>query len=200
MAVADDIPRYFSGAWRLMMGKPDGVRLLDVSADGFWNSFFAIPVAIPPLAVGWTGLALDLASKGRGSRLSLFASLAAMDILAWILPIVALGLIARPAGIADRYAHFVVATNWASALLAWLMLPVAILAVFNPGPAVIDDVASLVAFVLALVLTWRLTNAVLAKGPALATALFVGMVLSTFALLAFLQNLFGLQGAQVPAG
>ena len=38
-------PASLTGAWRLMLGKADGLRLLDLSADGFWNSFFAIVVA-----------------------------------------------------------------------------------------------------------------------------------------------------------
>ena len=50
MPSGDDIQAYLAGAWRLMMGKPDGVRALDVSADGFWNSFFAILVAFPALS------------------------------------------------------------------------------------------------------------------------------------------------------
>ena len=38
----------------------DGLRLLDLSVDGFWNSFFAIVIALPPLAVSWVGAANDL--------------------------------------------------------------------------------------------------------------------------------------------
>ena len=37
----------------MMLGKPDGLRLLDLSADGFWNSFFAIVGALPALIAGW---------------------------------------------------------------------------------------------------------------------------------------------------
>ena len=55
MPSVEDIQQYLTGAWRMMMGKPDGLRLLDISADGFWNSFFAIVVALPALIVGWVG-------------------------------------------------------------------------------------------------------------------------------------------------
>ena len=60
MPSAEEIQQYLTGAWRMMMGKPDGLRLLDLSADGFWNSFFAIIVALPALFVGWVGVANDV--------------------------------------------------------------------------------------------------------------------------------------------
>jgi len=199
MPSGDQIQTYLAGAWRLMMGKPDGVRALDVSADGFWNSFFAILVAFPALSVSWAGLAAELSEEGLGSRYSILSRLAVIDVVAWVLPLLVLGLVARPAGILDRYPHFVVASNWASALLAWLMLPAGLLNLFAPAASDLNNAVSLVVFIAALVLTWRLTNAVLAKGAAIASAVFVGMVFAALFLIVFLQGLFGLEGAQVPA-
>lgn len=200
MPSGDEIQTYLVGAWRLMMGKPDGVRVLDVSADGFWNSFFAILVAFPALSVSWAGLAAELSEEGLGSRFSILLRLAVIDVAAWVLPLLVLGLVARPAGILDRYPHFVVASNWASALLAWMMLPAGLLKLFVPEASDLNGVVSLIVFLVALVLSWRLTNAVLAKGAGIASAVFVGMVFSGIFLIFFLQGLFGLEGAQVPAG
>lgn len=200
MPSGDEIQAYLAGAWRLMMGKPDGVRALDVSADGFWNSFFAILVAFPALSVSWAGLAAELSEEGLGSRYSILLRLAVIDVVAWVLPLLVLGLVARPAGILDRYPHFVVASNWASALLAWLMLPAGLLNLFAPAASDLNNAVSLVVFIAALVLTWRLTNAVLTKGAAIASAVFIGMVFAALFLIVFLQGLFGLEGAQVPAG
>ena len=199
MPSSDEIQQYLTGTWREMMGKPDGVRALDVSADGFWNSFFAIVVALPALIVGWVGIANEVGDLGGdfGGRLSVVIRLAVIDILAWVVPLLGLGLIARQAGFADRYVHFVVASNWASVLLVWLMLPLAILNIFAPGPNPLNDAISLVVFLGALVLTWRLTNAVLAKGPAVATAVFVAVLFVSLFLILALQSLLGLEGAQV---
>jgi hypothetical protein len=71
MPPAEDIQQFLTGAWRLMMGKPDGIRLLDISADGFWNSFFAIVISLPALVVGWVAIANELSQNpdiagGRG--------------------------------------------------------------------------------------------------------------------------------------
>jgi hypothetical protein len=60
MPSAENIQLYLTGAWRMMLGKADGLRLLDLSADGFWNSFFAIAIALPPLTVSWVGAANEL--------------------------------------------------------------------------------------------------------------------------------------------
>jgi len=195
-----EIQEYLRGAWRLMMGRPDGVRALDVSADGFWNSFYAILVAFPALGVGWTSLAIELAERGLGSRISIALRLAVIDIVAWVLPLLVLGLVARTIRIGDRYPHFVVASNWGSALLAWLMLPVSILGLFTSGPNAAVDTVSLVVFLAAMVLTWRLTNAVLVKGAAVASAVFFSVVVAGIFLIFFLQDVFGLQGAQVSGG
>ena len=67
-AFVDEIQRYLTGAWRMMMGKADGLRLLDLSADGFWNSFFAIVVALPALIVGWVGVANEIGAIRRCIR------------------------------------------------------------------------------------------------------------------------------------
>lgn len=200
MPTGDQIQQYIGGAWRLMMGKADGVRVLDVSADGFWNSFYAILVAFPALGVGWTSLAINLAELGIGSRASIAFRLAVIDLVAWVLPLLALGLVARAAGISDRYPHFVVASNWGSALLAWLMLPVSILGLFTPEESDVADMASLAVFLAAMVLTWRLTNAVLARGVAVASAVFFGVVVSGIFLIFLLQDLFGLHADQFPGG
>ena len=56
----------------------------------------------------------------------------------------------------------------------------------------VASLLSLMLFLASLVLTWRQTNAVLNKGPAMATALFVGMFVSALAVLIALQTLFGL--------
>ena len=51
---------------------------------------------------------------------------------------------------------------------------------------------SLVLFAISMVLFWRLTNAVLGKGPALASAVFAGMFAVSLAVLFGLQALLGL--------
>lgn len=197
MPSAEEIQQYLTGAWRMMLGKADGLKLLDLSIDGFWNSFFAMVVATPPLVVGWVGFANEFAalSDGVGNRFSIVLRLAMTDFAVWVVPIVLLAAVAARARIADRFVHLVVAGNWASALVAWIMLPPSLLDLFVPGAAELSGFLSLVLFVLTMALSWRVTNVALARGPAVATAVFGGMFVVSVAVLLLLQAAFGLYSA-----
>ncbi|MCV0394765.1 MAG: transporter [Rhizobiaceae bacterium] len=196
MPTADEIQTYLAGAWRLMSGRPDGIRMLDVSADGFWNSFFAIVIALPAMVVGWVTIANDLAMLGDGApgRLFVVVTLAFVDLMAWIVPLVALAVMARPLGVADRFVHLVVANNWASVLIVWLLLPPALIRLVAPDQRDLAALISLALFGVSLVLSWRLMNATINRGAAPATAVFVTLLAVSFAVLIALQALFGLGG------
>lgn len=194
MPSSDYIQQSLSGAARLMAGRKDGVRLLDISADGFWTSFFAIVIALPAMTVGWVTLANEIAFQGDGigSRLSIVFRLAAIDMLAWIVPLAILVLVARFAGIANRLVQFVVASNWGGAIYVWIMLPPSLIRLFWPDAGESITAFSLGLFFFTMVLSWRLTNAVLDKGPAFATGVFSAMFLASLVVLFTLQGVFGL--------
>ncbi|AZO19219.1 MULTISPECIES: transporter [unclassified Mesorhizobium] len=193
MLSADETYASLAGAWRLMFGKADGLRLLDLSADGFWNSFYAIVVAAPALIVGWVGIANEIGDpEAFAGRLGMLIRLATVDIGSWVLPLVALAVVAPRAGIGGRFVHYVVASNWASAIIAWLMLPSALLRLFLPSTSEISSLVSLFLFALSALLTWRMTNASIGKGAAVGTAVFVGMFIASLLVLFGLQALLGI--------
>jgi hypothetical protein len=193
MLSADETYASLAGAWRLMFGKADGLRLLDLSADGFWNSFFAIVVAAPALIVGWVGIANEIGDPDAfAGRLGMLIRLATVDIGSWVLPLVALALVAPRAGIGGRFVHYVVASNWTSAIIAWLMLPSALLRLLLPSNSDISSLVSLFLFALSMLLTWRMTNASIGKGAAVGTAVFVGMFIASLLVLFGLQALLGI--------
>ena len=193
MLSADETYASLAGAWRLMFGKADGLRMLDLSADGFWNSFFAIVVAAPALIVGWVGIANEIGDPNAfAGRLGMLIRLATVDIGSWVLPLVALALVAPRAGIGGRFVHYVVASNWASAIIAWLMLPSALLRLFLPSTDGTSSLVSLLLFAVSMVLTWRMTNATIGKGAAVGTAVFVGMFVASLLVLFGLQALLGI--------
>ncbi|TIO76885.1 MAG: transporter [Mesorhizobium sp.] len=193
MLSADETYASLAGAWRLMFGKADGLRLLDLSADGFWNSFFGIVVALPALIVGWVGIANEIGDPNAfAGRLGMLLKLATVDIGSWVLPLVALALVAPRAGIGGRFVHYVVASNWASAIIAWLMLPSALLRLFLPSTNEVSGLVSLLLFALSMVLTWRMTNATIGKGAAVGTAVFAGMFVASLLVLFGLQALLGI--------
>jgi hypothetical protein len=193
MLSAEEIQASLIGAWRLMLGKVDGLRLLDLSADGFWNSFFAIVVAAPALIVGWVGTANQLGDPTAfAGRLGMLIRLATVDLSSWMLPLLALVLVAPHVGIGNRFVHYVVASNWASAITAWIMLPSALVQLVLPPPNEVSDLVWLSLFALSLVLTWRMTVAVIGKGMAVGAAVFAGMLVASFVVLYSLATVLGL--------
>ncbi|MBB6011707.1 transporter [Aquamicrobium lusatiense] len=194
MLPADEIQRSLAGAWRLMTGKPDGLRLLDLSAEGFWNSFQALLVAAPALIIGWVAVANDIADPlSVSARFSMAIRLAVVDLGSWILPLVGLALVAPYAGIGNRFVHYVVASNWASAIIAWLQLPGTLLKLFMPRAVDTIMLAALLLFIIAMVLSWRMTNAAIGKGAAIGSAVFAGMFVASLIVIFTLQALLGIQ-------
>lgn len=176
MLSADETYASLTGAWRLMLGKADGLRLLDLSADGFWNSFFAIVVAAPALIVNWVGIANYIGDpNGFAGRLGILIGLAIMDIGSWVLPLIVLGLVASRVGIGGRFVHYVVATNWASAIIAWIFLPLSLIQLFLPPTNEVVGLMAYVSLAVSMVLTWIVTNAAIGRGAAVGTAVFAGM-------------------------
>mgnify|MGYP001457226079 CR=1 FL=1 len=199
MADMNDIQRSFAGAWRLMTGRADGLRLLDISADGFWNSFFAIPVALPALAIGWIMAANGIA-EGGGGRLPIVLTLAVVDLSVWVVPLVAFVLAAPQFGLSDRVAHLVVAYNWGEALMSWLALPVALfILTFDVGQE-IADALMLLLFIVLTVLGWRLVVTAMGKGPGVGSAVFAGLFVVSLMVLIALERLMGIFPADQLAG
>ncbi len=193
LVTADETQASLTGAWRLMLGKADGVRLLNLTADGFWNSFYAIAIAIPALVVGWVGIANEIGDPDVfAQRLAMLLRLAAVDLGAWVLPLIGLAVVAPRAGIGDRFVAYVVASNWASAIIAWLMLPAALVRTLLPVSDGVAGFVSLFCFVLSIVLSWRMTNAVMGRGVAVGAAVFLGMFVASLAVLFILQSLLGI--------
>ena len=198
----EQVQQYLTGAARLMLGKSDGLRMLDFSADGFWNSFFAMVVALPALMIGWVGLANELEQMpgAIGGRFSILLRIALIDFASWTVPLVLLALVITRTPIADRFARIVVAGNWGSAVIVWFMLPAPLLRLVYPAAEGAASTLSLILFAVSLLLTWRLTNLAVGKGPAAATAVFVGMFVSSIAVLVFLQSALGLSSAAQISG
>jgi hypothetical protein len=198
MPPIDDVQIHLSGAWRMMTGRPDGLRRLDISTDGFWNSFFAIVIAIPVMMTGWIAMAPELAGGDPSFpvRLGIVMRLALVDIGTWVLPYVGLAAIAGRAGVSDRFVHYVVAMNWGSALFIWFMLPAFLVRLVAPDAGDLATGIALGIFVLSLVLSWRLTNAALDKGPGVATGVFLGMLIASLLTQFALQDVLGIEFAQ----
>lgn len=152
-----EIARYFTGAARLMAGRRDGLSLLDISADGFWRSFAALVVALPPTVLSW----LEYESverppfSGHLGRFSTYGAHALADLTAWLLPILIMASFARLLGFSRKMVPFVVATNWGGAFLAWVFSPFFLLLLLT-GPSDLTALLGLVVAIASIVLSVRL--------------------------------------------
>lgn len=189
MPSVERIMAYFTAVWGMMTTRPRAVQDLDLSADGFWESFWAIAAALPPLFVGWAAYGKLMEMQTGMPRMTLFAAAGLMDLSAWILPLAGFVLVAGKAGIGDRMVHYVVSANWGSALLAWLTWPPQLLRLLMPESSSAVVSFDIALFVLSLVLTWRLTNAALSKGPTVATTVYVTVLAASFAIVFLIQGL-----------
>ncbi|MEN3793616.1 hypothetical protein [Fulvimarina sp. MAC3] len=173
----------FSGVWALMMGRKGGMSRLDVSADGFYRSFSAIPVALPALFLSW--LEFEASSRsdqtGNVSATQAFGAHLFADLFAWILPIVILILVAKRIGWSRKVSPLVVATNWGSALIAWGFAPyfaLVLLIGMGPNLAIVGALFSLGS----LILTARLCRSILDDWP---TAIFLTAAMLATGLLSY---------------
>ncbi|MDN5927877.1 MAG: transporter [Hyphomicrobiales bacterium] len=194
MPSADEIHQYLHGAWRMMLGKADGLKELDLSVDGFWNSFFAIVVALPALVVNWVTIADSYGELAINfnDRFAIFIRLAVIDLAAWLVPLAGLAAIAPTVRLADRFVHYVVASNWTTAIIAWLMVPPAALLLVMPDETDLAWFLSMVIFIASQIFVWRMTKVAIGKGAAVAGAVYAGMLAGSIVILIALQWLLGL--------
>lgn len=176
----------------MMTGKPDGFAYLDISADGFWRSFYAILVSLPPLLAGWVAYAAEL-TGGReetAMRLSIVIKAAIVDVTAWILPIFLLGLVVSKIGIAKRFAPYVIASNWGTALLAWAFAPISLWQLFMQERSDTLTFVSLGFMIVIIAMSYRLTRVALQKPTGFALPFYIVMFMLSFFITLTLQELF----------
>ena len=46
-SLANIVRDNLTGAWHLMLGRPEGLNRLDTSLEGFWRSFAAVILLVP---------------------------------------------------------------------------------------------------------------------------------------------------------
>lgn len=175
-----EILQYFAGSAQLMAGKAEGLRKLDLTADGFWSSFFAMVVSAPPYALSW----IEYESSERAGHSTdagptlIYAAHALADALAWVLPVLVLMLVAKPVGFTRKIVPLVVATNWGGALLAWAFAPYWLL-LYATGPNDLMDALGYLVGLASIVLTVRLASAAIGRDLPAAIAVVILMILTS---------------------
>lgn len=189
----EEIQYYFSAVWRTMTGHPEALNNLNTDADGFWRSFFAILISLPPMLIGWVEIAARLTDGDETAlRLINTVKLATIDMIVWLLPLLIIGFLSRSLGLERRFSTYVVATNWATALFAWIYAPLSFLNLLLPDLSPVFAGIGFSLFLATLALSYRLTRAALQRPHSFAAPFFISVILGSIMLTIILQGLTGL--------
>ena len=161
----------FFGAWRLFRIDPDAMRWFNTSMDGFWRSFFAAFLALPSFAFAF---AFHIAETDGAPEPAAAIVLGAIAYAAgWIVfPIVA-AIVVQPMGYGHHYVPYIVAHNWAGALVAQAYLAVEILIRVGIFAGELGGFVAIILFVATLWYGWSVARVALATSASLAVALVV---------------------------
>ena len=181
------------GAIDLAIGRRrQGWSKLDVSADGFWNSFAAIPACLPAMLVVWLSHGRFVIENGAARSMgAAVVSLAVVEIVIWLVTIGLFVALAVPLKLADRLVPTVVAVNWASVPIAYAQAvpgAIALLAGMGPGIAFV----TLIVQIIVLVGFWRVLDAALERPWPIVLGAFVLTLTVGFVLFDVGEALFGL--------
>ena len=130
MSFGDGVARALIASWGLLRGNAKALDEFDNSVDGFWHSFFAIPLALPFVlyqgSVRGPALA-ELQPNGSGLEagdpLSWISTLIITPI-AWVAFPVVMVFLSRALNVAQNYIRFVIPYNWTAFLIVLIgMIP-----------------------------------------------------------------------------
>ncbi|WP_417670984.1 hypothetical protein [Roseibium sp.] len=174
MLTSREIARALQGCWMLFRNRPEGMRYLDLSIEGFWRSFSVVFLLVPLFVVSSFSerrLVLDetnVLSENFPEGTYWLAQFTSLG-LDWIaLPILLAGL-AGPLGIQKGYVPFVVARNWSSLLVA---APYVLVGLLYLGGLIAPGIMVLLSLVILVVMIWyRFLIARIALQAAVGTAI-----------------------------
>ncbi|MEL6202204.1 MAG: hypothetical protein AAFR39_07565 [Pseudomonadota bacterium] len=182
---------------RIVRGDPSALDDMDVSTDGFWRSFQAIIVALPATFFTWVIFGQDLIAEGVvASVFSLVGRQAVIDIILWLLPIIILAIAMPQLGLGKNYTGLIIARNWLSAIVAYLVAAIALLYMVAPEEA--NGFIALLFLATIMVSIWmflRVTIAALPQSRGIAYAIVIIEIVVIFTLADLLTGLFGLSPA-----
>jgi len=170
---------------RLLRGDTAALSDMDISADGFWRSFEAIPAALPALIFAWVAEARQIRAGGSLDSIgSMVVRMAALEFAFWILPIIVLAVVLRQFKLGHRFSHLIIARNWLAVLTSYIFVavPLAEMAIGGGETSGATILLTLIAMVLALWFSVRVTRVALAVQPMTAIAFVAVEVFITYPL------------------
>jgi hypothetical protein len=178
----DEVVQSLTGAWELFLDRPDAMRFFDVSADGFWRSFYAIILIVPAYTLisifGRSQILVESVVAAQFDDSAFIINKSVALGFEWIALPVILALAAPALGIGQSYAAFIIARNWGAALSNGLAAIVPIL--FLVG--FIGDVAANFIFFAILIVVIRYNFLIARRALDANIGLAIGIVIGDIAI------------------
>lgn len=153
------------GTWRLAHLDPQGMNWFDLSAGGFYRSFFAAVLVLPVylVALGLDGFLSGGDGPAWGVKLVFYP-------IYWAIFPVVLGIAVRALGLSQGYVAAVVASNWSGVLINFVLLGLAIILATGLFGAV-GSMAYFAAYLASLYYAWFILRTALGTTGGIAAAL-----------------------------
>ncbi len=177
MPQIDEVLFYLRGLWLILFNPAEGARRLDLSPRGFIRSFWAIAYCAPPILLSWAAYRFDyLAGRPVGTTTGpdFFLKLGMVELLTWLVPLVAIGAVMVAAGFGDRLFDVLVTFNWLTVPITWMMSIYSLLSILSP-----DNSSSIVLVYLMLSMVMLAVQFLVFHGLLLGQKLLVSAILLT---------------------
>ena len=197
MISRSEIERSFTAVWGIFLGRPEAIRGLDTSNDGFWRSFQVILLVAPLYALAsiadWQALtAPDRVAEGAIAGEAFIGAKIAMLALDWVTFPIVLAALAGFLGIKHQYATFIVARNWSVPVAIGPFAAIALLDIIGLLPAELVLIPSLLAFGFSLRLSFMVARIALGAATPVAVAYVALDFLISLALARVVSAVFGI--------
>ncbi len=175
IVTADEVNRSVRGTLDLLNRRVEGLKAFDMSEAGFWRSFAAIWLTLPAYVVS---LAFERGRLGllRPERsllddLWLDVAVAFGHVIGFLALPVAMIWVTRRLGLTQRYAPFVIVTNWINVVGLTILSVPAILLLIGWAPPALASLFTLAFAIIVVRLHWFATAVTLGVSGGLAFAI-----------------------------
>ena len=169
MPTSQSISNSLYGAWRLANRDSGGLNFFEITAEGFYQSFFAAVLLIPFHIL----LVLIQFNGFPGDWGKLWLAEALIYALDWITyPILMIG-ISRMLHLSQNYAPYIIAYNWSKVVIMALWLPLTIVVSAGLVSHVIAQVLNIGSFIAVLYYLWFISRTALQASAQTAIGLVI---------------------------